>query len=126
MDTRKPERTAVTSSTRSQTLDPVSGEAPASRAAPSPYRPVFTCAIDDVAYASLRSCQGGSHEEAPASATCDLCDLPLEDGGVKGVLMWTRGDDDTRFEEPALCGACATAIGVSALARWQVEEEEEG
>jgi hypothetical protein len=37
--------------------------------------------------------------------------------------MWTRGDE-VRFEEPALCGRCATAIGVTALAAWSVEEEE--
>jgi hypothetical protein len=29
-----------------------------------------------------------------------------------------------RFEEPALCERCATAIGVSAVAAWSVEEDE--
>ena len=37
--------------------------------------------------------------------------------------MWTRGDE-VRFEEPALCGNCATAISVTALATWSAEEEE--
>jgi len=119
------------------------GEAPASEspggtegkdvpASPGEYRPVFTCAIDDVAYAALRSCQGGAREDQQPRQQCELCEAPLqhqpgdEPQGVKGLLMWSRGDDDVRFEEPVLCTSCATAIGVSALARWQLEEEEEG
>ena len=34
-----------------------------------------------------------------------------------------RGEE-VRIEEPPLCAACATAIGVTALAQWSVEEEE--
>ena len=41
----------------------------------------------------------------------------------KGLYMWTRGDQ-IRFEEPVLCPSCGAAIGLSALARWEIEEEE--
>ena len=55
---------------------------------------------------------------------CDACDEPLEgEPEGRGLYMWTRGDE-VRFEEPALCQDCATAIGVTALAQWAVEEEE--
>ena len=40
-----------------------------------------------------------------------------------GVYMWTRGSE-VRFEKVPLCPACASAIGISALARWEIEEEE--
>jgi hypothetical protein len=39
--------------------------------------------------------------------------------------MWSRGDE-LRFEEPALCAGCAMAIGITALATWSADEEEEG
>ena len=77
---------------------------------------------------------------------CDACNEALsegggaegagaEDGGAdgagadgyqvrgKGLYMWTRGDQ-VRFEEPVLCPSCGAAIGLSALARWEIEEEE--
>jgi len=50
-----------------------------------------------------------------------------EDGGFdlggRGLLVWSRGEE-RRYQEPPLCSACATAIGVSALQRWEIEEEE--
>jgi hypothetical protein len=62
---------------------------------------------------------------------CDACGEPLpaaeadEGYGVpgQGVYMWTRGDD-VRFEAAPLCASCASAIGMTALARWEIEEEE--
>jgi hypothetical protein len=55
---------------------------------------------------------------------CDVCDALIEgEPSGRGLYMWTRGDE-IRFEEPALCPGCATAIGVTALAAWNVEEEE--
>jgi hypothetical protein len=63
---------------------------------------------------------------------CDVCDVPLredaDDGeedsiGGRGLYLWIRGDK-TVYEEPLLCTACGTAIGMSALARWDIEEEE--
>jgi hypothetical protein len=40
-----------------------------------------------------------------------------------GVYLWARGDE-IRFEGAPLCTACASAIGMTALARWEIEEEE--
>ena len=61
---------------------------------------------------------------------CDACGGPLaeedDDGfGVpgEGVYVWTRGTE-VRFEKAPLCRSCAAAIGVTALARWEIEEEE--
>jgi hypothetical protein len=64
---------------------------------------------------------------------CDVCASPLgaEDadaegetsGSGHGLLVWSRGDE-RRYQEPPLCASCATAIGVSALQRWEIEEEE--
>jgi hypothetical protein len=83
-------------------------------------------------------------EPAPVSAThdvlfqgvdvrrCDACGVELADEADapegyrvagQGVYMWTRGDE-VRFEPAPLCASCASAIGMTALARWEIEEEE--
>jgi hypothetical protein len=61
---------------------------------------------------------------------CDVCGtLVGEDTGegpeVPGhaLYVWTRGEE-TRREEPPLCASCAAALGLSALGRWEIEEEE--
>jgi hypothetical protein len=62
---------------------------------------------------------------------CDACGGPLpercEDEGYElpgsAVYMWTRGDS-VRLEKAPLCASCAAAIGVAALSRWEIEEEE--
>ena len=61
---------------------------------------------------------------------CSVCTDPLEaedDDGTevrgRGLLVWTRGEE-RRYEEPHLCPSCASAIGVSALQRWEIEEDE--
>jgi hypothetical protein len=41
----------------------------------------------------------------------------------RGLLVWARGDD-IRREEPLLCGNCAMALGMTALHRWETEEDE--
>ena len=64
-------------------------------------------------------------------ARCDACGGPLdpEEGGDDhglpgtGVYLWARGDE-VRVERVPLCASCASAIGVTALARWEIEEEE--
>jgi len=54
---------------------------------------------------------------------CDACDAPLDgEPAGRGLYMWTRGDEH-RFEEPALCAACATAIGITALNLWAAEDD---
>ena len=67
---------------------------------------------------------------APEESRCDACNaaLPGEDDdgyGLRGegVYMWTRGSE-VRFEKAPLCAECASAIGMTALARWEIEEEE--
>lgn len=78
-----------------------------------------------------------SHEAlfAPSTETrCDACDRPVGEPGDandlegfsppgEGVYLWARGDE-VRFERAPLCASCASAIGMTALARWEIEEEE--
>jgi hypothetical protein len=61
---------------------------------------------------------------------CDLCGdrLPDDDDPENaltgsGLYIWSHGGDIV-YEEPPLCASCGTAIGMSALARWEIEEEE--
>jgi hypothetical protein len=63
---------------------------------------------------------------------CDVCAAPVDgsadddDGheiSGRGLLVWSRGEE-RRYQEPPLCPSCASAIGVSALQRWEIEEEE--
>lgn len=79
---------------------------------PIDVRTIITCAIDDVALAALRN----RHAE---SIHCAICEDVIE-GEIHstGLMMWTRGDD-VRYDEPPLCGPCASSISVSAWARWQ-------
>jgi hypothetical protein len=61
---------------------------------------------------------------------CDVCSEPVveDDEGCavagRGLYMWTRGTE-VRFEEPPLCARCASAIGVTAFTRAEIEEEED-
>jgi hypothetical protein len=75
-------------------------------------------AVADAAVRELWAAQGKSEHR------CDACDEPIEgEPAGSGLYVWTRGSE-VRYEEPALCARCATAIGISALAGWTVEEEE--
>jgi hypothetical protein len=83
-----------------------------------------------------------SHEAlfaAPTEMRCDACDRPMRASGAEGdgeasedegfgppgegVYLWARGDE-VRFERAPLCASCASAIGMTALMRWEIEEEE--
>lgn len=74
-----------------------------------------------------------SHEalfECNESSTCDVCGVALiaqEDEGYSvpgsGAYLWMRGDHASTERVP-LCAGCASAIGMAALARWEIEEEE--
>jgi len=75
-----------------------------------------------------------SHEELfdeTPSFKCDACGEALgeadgaEGYGVpgRGVYLWARGEE-TWLESVPLCASCASAIGMTALARWEIEEEE--
>jgi hypothetical protein len=67
----------------------------------------------------------------PEEPRCDVCDgpVPSDDADLgfsfpgAGVYLCTRGDS-VRFETVPLCASCASAIGMTALARWEIEEEE--
>lgn len=95
--------------------------------------PVVTPAVpaDEVADMALRIlAEKGLRAEQlakDAPRLCDACDRPIEgEPAGSGLYLWSRGDDDLRFEEPPLCESCATAIGVTALRLWDSEEEEDG
>ena len=65
---------------------------------------------------------------APCCSVCSAAiaeDEDEDDTQVRGrgLLLWTRGDE-RRYEEPELCPQCASAIGMSALQRWEIEEDE--
>ena len=74
-----------------------------------------------------------SHEalfEEVDELPCDACGEPVavegdEGYGIEGsgVYLWKRGDG-VSLEKAPLCASCASAIGVTALARWEIEEEE--
>ncbi|MCC6215255.1 MAG: hypothetical protein IT376_10320 [Polyangiaceae bacterium] len=62
----------------------------------------------------------------PPSFECDLCGETFEGPAFgSGLLLWTRGDE-VRAEEPPLCEECAQRVGMGALAKWALEDEEEG
>jgi hypothetical protein len=79
----------------------------------------------------------GSHEalfEQVESTQCDACERPIHlenepDGRDgydvlgSGIYLWKRGDT-VQLEKAPLCASCASAIGMTALARWEIEEEE--
>jgi hypothetical protein len=55
---------------------------------------------------------------------CDACNAPIEgEPAGHGLLVFPRGDQVLR-EEPPLCERCALAIGMTALYRWEMEEED--
>jgi hypothetical protein len=69
---------------------------------------------------------------SPAPETCDACggELPHRDDDEegyalrgKGVYLSCRGDQ-VRYEDVPLCPSCGSAIGLSALRQWEIEEEE--
>lgn len=96
-----------------------------------------------LAESALCSCSQGmtkvtvaSHEDLfieRGEMLCDACGGALDEDGVdpegtygvpgQGVYLWARGDE-VRFERAPLCPSCASAIGMTALARWEIEEEE--
>jgi hypothetical protein len=69
--------------------------------------------------------------EEDETKLCDACGSAVpeagEDPGYRlpghGLYMWVRGES-VRFDEAPLCPSCASAIGMTALAGWEIEEEE--
>lgn len=100
------------------------------RSASAPPRPPVTPPAGDRPASFVRA----SHEalfERDDAARCDACHepLPAEDDAAgyglqgRGVYVWRRGGEP-QFESAPLCPSCAAAIGMTALARWEIEEEE--
>ncbi|CAN5358857.1 hypothetical protein BH09MYX1_BH09MYX1_55890 [soil metagenome] len=68
--------------------------------------------------------------ETESATQCTVCgDEITEDDGARvsgsGLLVFARGDD-VRYEEPRLCDACATAVGITQHRLWDLEDDEEG
>lgn len=115
MTTRNPQEAP---STRD---DPAGGEPGEPASDETPSLPVHRFSADSIADAAL---QQRLTVDGAQRVRCDACDRPIEgEPNGRGLFLWTRGDEH-RFEEPALCEDCATAIGVTALASFTVEEEE--
>ncbi len=82
----------------------------------------ISMAIDSLADSALRA---RAAEVDETEFDCDACSavVPGEPAG-RGLYVWSRGADEVRYEEPPLCARCATAIGLTALAIFSMEEEE--
>ena len=116
-----------------------SGPSTASDREGKPDVPFETASVPAAADAKAPAAMSASHEvlfQFGDERRCDACGDPFplppaspsddDDGygvGGQGVYMWTRGDE-VRFESAPLCASCASAIGMTALARWEIEEEE--
>lgn len=76
--------------------------------------------IDSFADAALARARDSSSRDV----RCDACDQVIEgEPAGAGLFLTTRGDE-VRFDEPVLCEACATAIGLRANQDGEIEEEE--
>ena len=61
---------------------------------------------------------------ASVAPSCDACSASIEgEPAGRGLLLFPRGDVLVR-EEPPLCEQCALAIGMTALFRFEEEEDE--
>jgi hypothetical protein len=83
--------------------------------------PTISMAIDSLADGAFRA---RAAEVDDTEFECDACSaiVPGEPAG-RGLYVWCRGSE-TRYEEPPLCARCATAIGLTALMLFSMEEEE--
>jgi hypothetical protein len=74
----------------------------------------------------------------PLIDRCDVCgdellahemmalhgdDTPERTNASHGVYLSARGTE-IRLEKVPLCGSCSTALGITALMQWDIEEEE--
>jgi hypothetical protein len=86
-----------------------------------PLNLVISMAIDSLADSALRA---RPTDEDQQTYECDACKTLVKgEPAGRGLYVWSRGEE-VRYEEPPLCGRCATAIGMTALAIWSMEEEE--
>ena len=81
----------------------------------------ISMAIDSLADGALRA---RAEEPDESEFECDACGVVMQgEPAGRGLYVWSRGED-VRYEEPPLCARCATAIGLTALALFTMEEEE--
>lgn len=81
----------------------------------------ISMAIDSLAEGAMRT---RAEQVNGAEYECDACGVVYEgEPAGSGLYIWPRGDE-VRYEEPPLCLRCATAIGLTALALFTMEEEE--
>ena len=107
---------------------PRSATLPAPESAPVSALPIVSFLADEVALAAASHRAHGRNVVGATSdgevVRCDACDAAIEgEAAGKGLYMWSRGGE-LRWDEPALCEDCATAIVVTAQRSWDVEEEE--
>lgn len=81
----------------------------------------ISMAIDSLADGALRA---RAYEADETEFECDACSAVVQgEPAGHGLYVWARGEE-VRHEEPPLCARCATAIGLTALALFSMEEEE--
>ncbi len=118
--TDRPAAPATVGAERTERTGPAGPAGPAGRASAAPT--AFVTASHEALFV------------ARTETSCDACGRPLARAGEagqdegfglpgEGVYLWARGDE-VRLERAPLCASCASAIGVTALARWEIEEEE--
>jgi hypothetical protein len=66
-------------------------------------------------------CDACGHELCAHELAMNDADAPSN--ASHGVYLTARGDE-IRLEKAPLCGSCSTAIGMTALMQWDLEEEE--
>jgi hypothetical protein len=67
----------------------------------------------------------GPSSGAGKTLVCDACGETIEgEPAGSGLYVWTRGEE-VRYEEPPLCRKCANAIGLAAVAQWDLGEDED-
>jgi hypothetical protein len=95
---------------------------------------VDTAAVPETLHAAGEPWASASQDalfEPDEATLCDACGSPIPEARAdrgyrlpgQGLYMWVRGES-VRFDEAPLCASCASAIGMTALARLEIEEEE--
>ncbi len=117
-----------------------SSKAPSAAGAPGLVDPSLVPALAAPGLLAQPAFFSASHELLfePTAPRCDACDGPLtradadaaaddaddsDEAGGHGLYIWARSGGLV-YEEPPLCASCAAAITMTALSRWDIEEEE--
>ncbi len=116
--------------------EPEPGTLPASARAPSRSTAPATPETIDAPKCAPPTLVTAGHDVlfGPDEPRCDACGEVLTPGsdeeeeahgatGGHGLYVWVHNGRVT-YEEPPLCPTCAAAITITALQRWEMEEEE--